>query len=95
MVFSVESDFVDKEVRSVQTQKILAALNQLTPRQKEVIYLRYFEELDYEEIAVIMKITVKATYKLMARGLEALRQVMEVSIPSLLLFLAISKKLFT
>jgi RNA polymerase sigma factor (sigma-70 family) len=79
MVFSVESDYIKKETVSVQNQKLTDALNLLTPRQKEVIYLRYFEELDYAEIAVIMEITVKAVYKLTARGLETLRQIRNIS----------------
>src|SRR5688572_10978871 len=84
MVFSVESDFITKETASIQTQKLLDALNELTPRQKEVIYLRYFEEMDYEEIAAIMDVTVKAIYKLTARGMETLRQIMVISNGSLL-----------
>ena len=91
MVFSAESDFIIRETKSAQTQKLIDALNQLTPRQKEVIYLRYFEELDYDEIAAIMDITVKATYKLASRGLEALRQVMDISNSSLLILLTFLK----
>jgi len=75
----------------VQTQKLIDALNQLTPRQKEVIYLRYFEELDYEEIATIMDITIKATYKLRARGLDILRQIMNSSNSSLVVLLALAR----
>lgn len=92
MVFSVESDFIAKETSSIQTQKLLDALNELTPRQKEVIYLRYFEEMDYEEIAAVMNITVKATYKLTARSMEALRQIMVITNTSLLLLLAFLKE---
>ena len=89
MVFSVESDFINKETKSAQAQKLIDAMNQLTPRQKEVIYLRYFEELEYEEIAAMMDITVKATYKLTARGLETFRQIMSISNSSLLIFMAL------
>ena len=92
MVFSVESDFISKETASIQTQNLLDSLNELTPRQKEVIYLRYFEEMEYVEIAAIMDITVKATYKLAARGLETLRQIMDVSGAFLLLLLSLSKE---
>ena len=90
MVFSVESDFITRETATIQTQKLLEALNKLTPRQKEVLYLRYFEEMDYEEIAAIMEITVKATYKLTARGLDTLRQIMDISGTTLMLLLGLS-----
>lgn len=95
MVFSVESDYIKKETASVQNQQLTDALNLLTPRQKEVIYLRYFEELDYAEIAVIMEITVKAVYKLTARGLETLRQIRNISDTLLCaLFALLSGKIF-
>jgi len=79
LVFSVETDYINKETKSVQNQKLADALNLLSPRQKEVIYLRYLEELDYSEIAEMMNITIKALYKLSARGLDALRQILNVS----------------
>jgi RNA polymerase sigma factor (sigma-70 family) len=76
MVFSVESEYIRKETAFVQSQKLMNALNLLTARQKEVIYLRYFEEMNYSEIATIMNITVKAVYKLTARGLEMLHSLL-------------------
>ena len=79
IVFSVESDYIKKETTSVQNEKLTDALNLLTPRQKEVIYLRFFEELEYAEIAAIMEITVKGVYKLTARALETLRQIVSIS----------------
>ena len=91
MVFSVESEFITKETRSAQGQQLVEALNQLTSRQKEVIYLRYFEELEYEDIAAIMNITVKATYKLTARGLESLRHILKLPNASLLLLLLLAR----
>lgn len=76
--FSVESEYIRREDFSAQRQKLLTAMNSLSARQKEVIYLRYFEELGYDEIAVIMQVSVKATYKLNARALDVLRQMLNM-----------------
>ncbi|MBO9633437.1 MAG: sigma-70 family RNA polymerase sigma factor [Chitinophagaceae bacterium] len=96
MVFSVESEYIRRETISIQTRQLLDAMNQLSPRQKEVIWLRYMEELDYEEIAAIMGITVKSTYKLSARGLETLRDLMNIAPATLILLLTgAGKELFT
>ncbi|SKA43955.1 RNA polymerase sigma factor, sigma-70 family [Chitinophaga eiseniae] len=62
---------------------ILQALQQLTPRQREAVYLRFYENMQYDEIATVMDISVKATYKLMARALDELKQL--VNIPFYLL----------
>jgi len=76
--FSVESAYIQKEENLEQTQKLADAMNLLTSRQKEIIYLRYFEELDYDQIAEMMDITVKGAYKLSARALDALKDIMNV-----------------
>lgn len=82
--FSAESAYIKREQLHEKQQQLLRALNQLNARQKEVIYLRYFEELDYESIADIMGITVKGVYKLSARALQSLRDIMQVSAAMLL-----------
>lgn len=76
--FTAESAQVKKEESLAQSQTISTALDQLTGRQKEIIYLKYFEELSYEEIAEMMNISVKGAYKLSARALEALKVIMNV-----------------
>lgn len=50
-----------------------ASINKLTPRQKEIIYLYFVEDCSYEEIAEILLMTRKATYKLLYRAVENLR----------------------
>jgi len=75
--FNAESIHIQKDEARVQSQKIRLALEQLTGRQKEIIYLKYFEELDYEEISGLMNISVKGAYKLSARALEALKVILE------------------
>lgn len=49
------------------------ALEKMTPRQREIIHLRYYEEMEYEEIAVLMQISVSSTYKLVYKAIDVLR----------------------
>ncbi|WP_342332761.1 sigma-70 family RNA polymerase sigma factor [Pedobacter sp. FW305-3-2-15-E-R2A2] len=61
--------------RTIKIQHNLAiALGKMTPRQREVIHLRYFEEMDFNEIAEVMQLSTKATYKLLYRAIDALKQ---------------------
>ncbi|MFD2288076.1 RNA polymerase sigma factor [Pedobacter petrophilus] len=76
--FTVESELIKKEEHNEKAVKLSVAMNKLTARQKEIIYLRYFEEMDYSEIAGVMDMTIKGTYKLSARALESLRLIMGV-----------------
>lgn len=76
--FDIESDHIKKEDASAQSKKIRDALNQLTGRQKEIIYLKYFEEMEYEQISVLMNLSVKGAYKLSARALDALKTILDI-----------------
>ncbi|RAJ08922.1 RNA polymerase sigma factor (sigma-70 family) [Chitinophaga skermanii] len=57
-------------------QRIAEAMETLSGRQREIIYLRFFEALSYEEIADIMNISVNSTYKLLYKTLDKLRATM-------------------
>lgn len=45
------------------SEQLQLTISKLTARQKEAIFLRFYEQLSYEEIAEVMGITVKASYK--------------------------------
>jgi len=51
-------------------------LSKLPPRQREIIYLRFYDALSYEEISDIMCINVSSTYKLLYKALDTLQQSM-------------------
>ena len=76
IVFSAEHEMIQKETERLKIQKVIDGLNTLSPRQKEILYLKYYQELSYETVAEVLQISVKATYKLNARALEALRTFM-------------------
>ncbi|MEN5085593.1 sigma-70 family RNA polymerase sigma factor [Sphingobacterium faecium] len=54
--------------------KLDQALSNMTDRQREIIHLRFFEELTYAEIASIMGLSTKDTYKLYYRALDNLKK---------------------
>ncbi|MBD8488732.1 sigma-70 family RNA polymerase sigma factor [Echinicola sp. CAU 1574] len=49
------------------------ALENLPLRQKEAIYLRVLEELDYEEISELMGVQVPSIYNLIFKGIKTLK----------------------
>jgi RNA polymerase sigma factor (sigma-70 family) len=85
--FSIDAIIISREVDAGRKLKIEKALSQITPRQKEAIFLRFYEGLSYEEVAGIMNISVKATYKIMARALKDLRNILDISLLTLLTLL--------
>lgn len=78
IAFDIELGHDHRMISSERTRKIqhnlAIALAKMTPRQREVIHLRYFEEMDYNEIADVMQLSTKATYKLLYRAIDGLKE---------------------
>jgi RNA polymerase sigma factor (sigma-70 family) len=72
--FSIDYIIINDEIDEELQAKLKKALNALTAHQREAILLRFYENLSYEEVATILNISVKATYKIMARSLSALKE---------------------
>ncbi len=78
---TVLDDLIDAEDRTAIQKKIQSYLDELTGRQREAIYLRYIEDLDYEEIAELMNMTVPSVRNLVFKAIKQLRN---SKIPSLM-----------
>ena len=74
VVLSHDMQLIREEDIVLQNDRLKQALSELTYRQREAIFLKFYERLTYEQIADVMAITVKATYKIMARAIEVLRK---------------------
>lgn len=64
---------IDREETGRQRQLLQSRMHLLTNRQREAIYLRFFQELSYEEIASLLKMNIGSVYKLIYRAIERLR----------------------
>ena len=78
IIFPPEFELTAYAVPPHQQSSILQAINQLTPRQKEAITLRFYDNFSYDEIADIMSMSTHAVYKLTYRALSALRRALVV-----------------
>lgn len=67
-------DFTEKaEVEKQRSASIQKALAELSPREREVIYMRFFLELTYEEICNSLKLSYQVVMNYVHRALKALR----------------------
>ena len=60
MVYSHEDFLITDQVTDTVRLNVIEALNKLKPRQREAIYLRYFEELDFDIIAQVMEMNIQS-----------------------------------
>lgn len=58
------------------THKLGRAIDELPLRQKEAIYLRYLQELTYDEISELMGVQIPSIYNLIFKGVKALKEVL-------------------
>ena len=77
VVYSVEQEVINNEKTNLQIQALHSALEKLTPRQKEAIYLRFTEEFEYPEIAEMMQMSIEACRNLIFRAIKALKESIE------------------
>jgi RNA polymerase sigma factor (sigma-70 family) len=72
--YSIESRIVENEISIEIQKKIEEAFKNLSARQKEIIHLKYFENLSNEEIQETMNLTDQATRNLLSKTLRKLRE---------------------
>lgn len=77
VTYSIENEIIEEEETRKQTQLILHALKKLPARQKEAIYLKYQEEMNYKEVAEMMELNVESCRNLISKAIKSLRQAIE------------------
>jgi RNA polymerase sigma-70 factor (ECF subfamily) len=72
-VFACDDNWLDAEVSREQVAELLRELNQLPARQKEALFLKFFDNLSYEEVAGVMGIEQGSAYKVVYKALDNLQ----------------------
>ena len=76
---SHESKLVLDQGEKLRSEILREAIGKLPDRQKEALYLKYYGERSFEEIADIMEISTRAVYKLIYKAIDYL--VVELKAP--------------
>ncbi len=71
---SYENEVVENQDWEDDRRKLTEALGQLPGRQKEAIYLKYYHDLSFEEIASVMAVNRRSVYKLVDKALHNLQK---------------------
>jgi len=71
---SSEEEMLEDETSQIKIRHLEEAMSNLSPRQKEAIYLKYVSNLSYEEISSIMQVNYQSARNLIFRGMEKLRE---------------------
>lgn len=87
---SAEEDWIADESRSLQKEAAIRALHSLPDRMRQAVQLRYFEGMEYEEIAQAMNISKQVAINMVYRATQKLRANSENYSGWMLLYLLLS-----
>lgn len=75
--FSPEELLINRQVDEEKSKKLTKAIQQLSPRKKEVVYYYFYEGMTYKEIQEIMNLdNIKSVRNLIYRSLAFLRNIL-------------------
>lgn len=84
---SIESELILTEFAAEKLSRIQHIIQSLTPRQQEIIHLKFYQDLSNERIAEILNISRPATANLLYESLKMFREKWLLVAGLLLLFL--------
>jgi RNA polymerase sigma factor (sigma-70 family) len=82
--FSADLRLIEEEHQIYRLRRLEKLLNELPGRQREIIYLRFYQNLEFDQIAEIMQIGKQPVYNLLHRALKSMRNYMTSSFTLLL-----------
>jgi len=71
---SIEEFIIRSEGKELQKRHLERAMELLTPRQQEVLFLKYHEGMTYDEIEEIMSISYQAARNYLSQALRTIRE---------------------
>ncbi len=85
--WSHETFLIAEQESAEKKQRVLNALGRLSNRQKEIIYLKYYQNLSYEEVSEIMNINYQVARNLLYQAIKSLKNLLAGTIEFFLLFI--------
>jgi RNA polymerase sigma factor (sigma-70 family) len=65
---------IEEEEQKIVKEKINKLLEVLSDRQREVIYLRFFQEMTYDEISIMLKMTPASVKNVVYKAINKIRK---------------------
>lgn len=72
--FSIEEEIIAQEGDASMSGKLYQAMQQLSNREREAVYLKFYQGMDYEEICEVMEINYQSARNLVSRGILQLKK---------------------
>lgn len=77
IILPVEALIENGEIQEQQTEKLKRSLALLTKRQREAVFLKFYNDLSYSDIASIMDLQVDSVYNVISKAIDSLRHLIK------------------
>lgn len=84
--WSHEHFLIERQDTDEKKQMVIKALGRLSSRQKEIIYLKYYQNLSYEEVSEIMNINYQVARNLLYQAIKSLKMILAGAMELFLFF---------
>jgi RNA polymerase sigma factor (sigma-70 family) len=74
LIDSIESQLIKEEVEEQLKNQIIKAISKLSFKQQEIIYLRFYNDIPYHEIAILFDVNIQTVRNLMNRAINSLKE---------------------
>ena len=78
VIFSIEHAIIELEGRELKSKKLETGINQLSNREKEIIYLFFYEGYSYKQIEELTDLKYQSIKNLMYRALQRLKYIIHL-----------------
>ncbi len=72
--FPIEKNIIEKQLAEEKALKLKSIIAGLSARQKEMIYLKFYQQLDHGQIAGLMGISQQSVYNLLHESIQKLKK---------------------
>ncbi len=72
--FNIESKLIEDQTAEEMRSRISLTLNKLPKRQKEILYLRFYEGLNHDKISQVMGLSKQSAYNLLHESIIHLKE---------------------
>ncbi len=80
MQFSTEELIINNEQATIRSKRLKEAIEQLSSREREILYLKFYEGMNYQEIEQIMSVNYQTCRNYTYRAIESLRKILHTEV---------------
>ncbi len=76
MVLPLEYHMIEELKEKEKVQRLRQAVNALSVKQREVIFLTFYENLTQQQVASVLAVEIKTVRNLLCKSIKALRSIL-------------------